>query len=128
MSKWAGSPTGLFADDHDADTEDAHCRRIDSVRTIGILLNMRFEWDAKKNEANIRKHGVSFEEAREVFDDPLHIALLDERFDYFHERWITIGTTRRRRIVVAANLYFDDEDEEIVRIISARAATTKERR
>jgi len=89
---------------------------------------MRFEWDAKRNEANIRSHGVSFEEAREVFDDPLQIALLDERFDYFQERWITIGATRRRRIVVAANLYFDDEDEEIVRIISAREATTKERR
>jgi len=89
---------------------------------------MRFEWDAKRNEANIRKHGVSFEEAREVFDDPLHVALLDERFDYFQERWVTIGATRRRRIVVAANLYFDDEDEEIVRIISAREATTKERR
>ena len=89
---------------------------------------MRFEWDAKKNEANIREHGVSFEEAREVFDDPLHIALLDARFDYFQERWITIGATRRRRIVVAANLYFDDDDEEIVRIISAREATTKERR
>jgi len=89
---------------------------------------MRFEWDARKNEANARKHGVSFEEAREVFDDPLHLALLDERFDYFQERWITIGATRGRRIVVAANLYFDDEDEEIVRIISAREATTKERR
>ena len=89
---------------------------------------MRFEWDAKKNEANIRKHGVSFEEAREVFDDPLHIALLDERFDCFQERWVTIGATHRRRIAVAANLYFDDEDEEIVRITSAREATTKERR
>ena len=93
-----------------------------------LSLVVRFEWDDTKNEANIRKHGVSFEEAREVFDDPLHIALLDQRFDYFQERWVTIGATSRRRIVVAANLYFDDEDEEIVRIISAREATTKERR
>ena len=89
---------------------------------------MRFEWDARKNEANTRKHGVSFEEAREVFDDPLHLSLLDGRFDYFQERWITIGATKRRRIVVAANLFFDEEDEEVVRIISAREATTKERR
>ncbi|MCK4515504.1 MAG: BrnT family toxin [Spirochaetaceae bacterium] len=89
---------------------------------------MRFEWEAKKNQGNIRKHGVSFEEAREVFDDPLHIALLDERFTYFQERWITIGATKRRRLVVAANLYFDDHDDEVVRIISAREATINERR
>ena len=94
----------------------------------GLSLCVRFEWDTPKSEANIRKHGVSFDEAREVFDDPLHIALLDKRFDYFQERWITIGATRRRRIVVAANLYFDDEDEEVVRVISAREATTKEHR
>ena len=89
---------------------------------------MRFEWDHAKSIENQKKHGVSFEEAREVFDDPLHLALLDERFGYFEERWITMGSTRKRRIVVAANLYFDDEGEEVVRIISAREATVHERK
>ncbi len=89
---------------------------------------MRFEWDPKKNAANLRKHGVSFEEAREVFDDPLHIAMLDERFSYFEERWITIGRTKTRRLVVAAHLYFDSEAEEVIRIISAREATLNERK
>ena len=89
---------------------------------------MRFEWDSKKNLTNIRKHGVSFEEAQEVFDDPLHIALLDHRFGYFEERWITIGRTEKRRLIVAAHLYFDDEGEEVIRIISAREATRNERR
>jgi hypothetical protein len=89
---------------------------------------MRFEWDAAKNATNIRKHGVCFEEAREVFDDPLHIALLDRRFNYFAERWITIGRTTNRRLIVAAHLYFDDEGEEVIRIISAREATTNERK
>jgi uncharacterized DUF497 family protein len=89
---------------------------------------MRFEWDAAKSRSNEKKHSVSFEEAREVFDDPLHIALLDRRFGYFQERWITIGSTETRRIVVAANLSFDDEDEEVVRIISAREATAHERK
>ena len=74
------------------------------------------------------KHGVSFEEACEVFDDPLHIALLDERFGYFKERWITVGRTSRSRIVVAADAYFETEGEEVVRIISARKAATNERR
>lgn len=89
---------------------------------------MRFEWDPQKSKLNEKKHGVSFEEAREVFDDPLQTALLDKRFGYFEERWITIGATKKRRIVVAANLFYDDEQEEVVRIISAREATPHERR
>ena len=89
---------------------------------------MGFEWDHAKSEENRKKHGVSFEEAREIFDDPLHLAFLDERFGYFEERWITIGSTKKRRIVVAANLCFDDEGEEVVRIISARGATAHERK
>lgn len=89
---------------------------------------MRFEWDRRKGEANLKKHGVSFEEAREVFDDPLHLAILDHRFSYFEERWITVGQTVQRRVVVVANLYFDDDGEEIVRIISAREAKANERR
>lgn len=88
---------------------------------------MRFEWDPAKEAANQRRHGVSFDEAREVFDDPLHLSVRDRRFTYFEERWITVGRTENRRLVVVANMYFDDNDEEIVRIISAREATTHER-
>ena len=87
---------------------------------------MRFEWDETKNQRNTRKHGVSFEEARGVFDDPLHLSLLDHRFSYFEERWISIGMTGKKGIVVAAHLYFDEDDEEVVRIISARRATKQE--
>jgi uncharacterized protein len=90
--------------------------------------NLRFEWDENKNKLNICKHGISFEEAREMFDDPLHIAVLDERFSYFEERWITIGKTLNHKVVVAANLYFDDDGEEIIRIITVRQATSSERR
>lgn len=61
---------------------------------------MRFDWDSKKNPTDIGRQGVSFEEAREVFDDPLHIALLDHRFNYFEERWITIGRAKSRRLIV----------------------------
>lgn len=89
---------------------------------------MKYEWDSNKNEINKKKHGISFEEAKQVFDDPLHIAILDERFSYFEERWITIGKTLSSQIVVAANLYFDDDGEEVIRIISARRATSHERR
>ena len=88
---------------------------------------MKFEWDELKNIANIEKHQISFEEAKEVFEDPLHIAKLDCRFSYFEERWITIGSTQNENILVVANIFFDDDGEEIIRIISARKATSKER-
>lgn len=88
---------------------------------------MYFEWDENKNQQNIVKHGVSFELAKEVFADPLHIALLDKRFSYFEERWITVGATQNRRILVVANLFMTDEGEELIRIVSAREANTKER-
>ena len=88
---------------------------------------MYFELDENKNQQNIVKHGVSFELAKEVFADPLHIALLDKRFSYFEERWITVGATQNRRILVVANLFMTDEGEELIRIVSAREANTKER-
>ena len=89
---------------------------------------MRFEWDDAKSKANVAKHGVSFEEAVEVFEDPFHLALLDRRFEYFEERWITIGQTSARHLLVVANLYFTKELEEVVRIISAREPSRNERR
>lgn len=88
---------------------------------------MIFEWDEQKNQSNIAKHGIRFEEAQEVFSDPLHISLLDKRFSYFEERWLTLGATKNRKILVVANLFFTDEGEEIIRIISAREANNQEK-
>lgn len=85
------------------------------------------EWDENKNILNQQKHGVSFEEAKEVFDDPMHISKLDKRFGYFEERWISIGSTSRYKILVVANIFFTNEGEEIIRIISARKVNEKER-
>ncbi|GAB1483951.1 BrnT family toxin [Treponema sp.] len=88
---------------------------------------MLFAWDPQKDIDNQMKHGVSFTEAKEVFDDPLHVSIMDHRFTYFEERWITIGQTLRTRIIVVANLFFDEEGEEVIRIISAREASLNER-
>lgn len=88
---------------------------------------MKFEWSETKNRSNIEKHQVSFEEAREVFEDPMHISKLDHRFDYFEERWITLGSTSKDKILVVANMFFDEHGEEIIRIISARKANQNER-
>lgn len=89
---------------------------------------MIFEWDPQKDIINQSKHGVSFEEAREVFDDPLHLSILDDRFNYFEERWISIGKTKKSFTLVVANLFFNDDGEEVIRIISARRATVNERK
>ena len=89
---------------------------------------MQIEWDENKNRTNQKKHGVSFEAAREIFDDPFHISKLDHRFNYFEERWVTIGSAKNNTIIVVANLFFSEDGEEIIRIISAREADRKERR
>jgi len=89
---------------------------------------MKIEWDPSKNQSNIRKHRISFQEASEVFDDPLHVSVLDQRIDYTEERWITLGQTKKFLLVVVAHTYIDIDGNETIRIISARKATRKERR
>lgn len=103
-------------------------KSIDNAHTARYSYGMRFEWDAIKSVSNQAKHGISFETAQEVFEDPLHLSMLDHRYAYFEERWITVGSTTEKAILVVANLYFDEQDEEVIRIISAREATQNERR
>ena len=69
---------------------------------------MKFEWSEEKNRLNIQKYQVDFEEAKEVFNDPLHISRLDFRFNYFEERWVTLGLTSKQTILVVADLFFDE--------------------
>ena len=88
---------------------------------------MRFEWDERKDRSNQRKHGVGFEEAAEVFADPLHVSWLDERFSALEERWVTVGQTTQGVTLTVANLFFDERGDEVVRVISARRATNRER-
>ena len=88
---------------------------------------MRFEWGERKDRSNQRKHGVAFEEAAEVFADPLHVSWLDERFSAFEERWVTVGQTANGVTLTVANLFFDERGDEVVRVISARRATNRER-
>ncbi len=56
-------------------------------------MNYHFEWDPEKAASNLKKHGVSFEDAAEIFSDPLHLSILDEA-DESEERWITLGNTK----------------------------------
>ena len=81
-----------------------------------------FEWDPKKAKRNLRKHGVSFEEARTIFDDPDFISFLDEEHTDEEERQITIGMSDKLRLLMAAHT----ERKRLIRIISARKATKNE--
>lgn len=81
----------------------------------------RFEWNEPKNAANIRKHGIDFNDAIEVFNHPL-LAALDERENHGEDRWIAIGWLKRWAAVVV----YAERQDDVIRIISARRATKRE--
>lgn len=84
---------------------------------------MRFEWDARKNESNIRKHGLDFEDAPEIFEAPM-LVRLDTREGYGENRWSAVGVIKGRAVVV---VFTERDDGETVRIISLRKALRHER-
>ena len=83
---------------------------------------VKFEWDENKNESNIEKHGLDFEDAAEVFDSPTLIAL-DARQNYGEDRWIGLGLIEYRVVVVV----YTYRDTDIVRVISMRKALQHEK-
>ena len=88
---------------------------------------MQFNWDDEKNRANLAKHGVSFELASYVFDDPLHRSVLELCED--EERWQTIGVATDLMVILVVHTITELEgEEELIRVISARLATAHERR
>jgi hypothetical protein len=95
------------------------------------MTGIRFEWDEAKNLANQRKHGVSFEDASEVFRDPLFVSLKD-RIEDGEQRWQTYGKIGNKLLVMVAHTvreeYMHDTTIEVMRIISARYASRKEQR
>ena len=83
----------------------------------------QFEWDADKAAANLRKHGVSFDEAVTAFGDPLSVLLSDPDHSVGEERFLVLGMSNAGRLLVVAFV----ERPPRTRIISARLATTRER-
>jgi uncharacterized protein len=87
-----------------------------------------FSWDERKNQANLKKHGLSFEAAIFVFDDPLHITRL-ERVKDGEQRWQTIGMVSGTHLLVVAHTWGETLTyESHIRIISARRASRLEER
>ena len=85
---------------------------------------LRFDWDERKNRANRTKHGVWFEEAQSVFDDPHARLFRDPAHSEEEERFILLGISSAGRPLVVVHCYRESED--LVRIISARKASKKE--
>jgi uncharacterized DUF497 family protein len=83
---------------------------------------MRFEWDDSKAESNVRKHGVTFDEALSVFYDPHQTAFYDPDHSEDEDREILMGHSRQGRLLVVIYTLRDDA----IRIVSARRATRKE--
>jgi hypothetical protein len=88
---------------------------------------MRFTWDEDKNRRNLAKHKISFETARLVFEDPFHVSRLDRDVEG-EERWQTMGLIGSVVVILVAHTYREEGDEAVIRIISARKATSHERR
>lgn len=83
---------------------------------------MYFTWDPRKAASNARKHGVAFEEAATVFADPLALAIQDEGHE---ERTLLLGMSERLRVLLVVHVELDDDT---IRLVSARRATSHERR
>lgn len=82
---------------------------------------MRFEWDEAKNAQNIRKHGIDFIDAVDIFNHPM-LTSIDDRYAYYEERWVAMGLMRQFIGVVV----YVERCGDVVRIISARKATRRE--
>ncbi len=84
---------------------------------------LQFVWDRDKAAANLRKHGVDFEEGATTFGDPLSLTIRDPDHSVGEERWLLVGESRAGRLLVVA--YTERGDE--IRLITARSATRRER-
>lgn len=84
---------------------------------------MDYEWDQEKAASNLEKHGVAFEEAATVFDDPLYIDFYDPDHSIDEHPYLIIGRSTADRLLIVSYT----ERDEVVRLISAREVTSSER-
>ena len=87
-------------------------------------MSLEFNWDPKKAASNLEKHGVSFEEASTAFGDPLSITVHDPDHSEGEARFVLMGLTFGGKLVVVVHVELEDS----IRIISAREATSRERK
>ena len=88
------------------------------------MHDIEFTWDKSKSRINLKKHGISFEEAKTVFLDENARVIYDPDHSINDDRFVILGISARLRILVVCHCY--KEGESIIRIISARKANKKE--
>lgn len=87
--------------------------------------SIQFSWNENKKASNLRKHGVSFDEAQTAFDDEYALVVSDERHSDFEARQLLIGYSQKNRLLLVS---FIERAANRIRIISARLATRQERK
>jgi len=93
-----------------------------------VVVTMKFDWDPAKAAGSLKKHKIPFELASTVFEDPLDLSIRDPDLKG-GERWVTVGMAANTRLLVVIHTErFSGNRVEVIRIISARAATKRERR
>ena len=85
---------------------------------------IEFEWDPAKARANVKKHGVSFEEAQSIFYDEFAVQFFDEAHSSDEERFLLLGMSTRANLLLVCHC--EREAGQVIRIISARKATKRE--
>ncbi|HUI43914.1 MAG TPA: BrnT family toxin [Terriglobia bacterium] len=88
---------------------------------------IRFEWDPVKAQSNLRKHGVRFEDAMHVFDDPFALFEQDRAGEAGELRWQAVGLAGGVAVLLVAHTVREEGRDELIRLVSARRATRKER-
>jgi hypothetical protein len=88
------------------------------------MTEIRFDWEPAKAEENLRKHGVSFDEAQTVFYDEYATEFYDDTHSEWEDRFLLLGLGSHLRLVMVCHCY--RENDSVIRIISARKATTNE--
>jgi uncharacterized DUF497 family protein len=88
------------------------------------MVDIRFEWDARKSSVNKKKHGISFEEARTVFFDENAKLINDPDHSEDEDRFVLLGVSSSLKVMLVCHCY--REEGNVVRIISARKASTLE--
>jgi uncharacterized protein len=88
------------------------------------MQNSEFEWDDNKAKSNLKKHGVSFEEAATIFNDPEIATIPDPDHSEDEERFVSLGISLIQRLLLVVHA----ERNERIRLISARKATETERK
>ncbi|MFC2161708.1 BrnT family toxin [Acidobacteriota bacterium] len=92
------------------------------------MKQLRFEWNKSKDKANLRNHGVSFDEATTVFYDENSIEFYDHDHSLEEDRYLMIGLSSKLRLLLVIYKVYERKDLDIIRIISSRKPTKREQK